>query len=109
MGDRLFIEAKVNGNFENIEFLKDFTKKNYLWVLMVEIFILFGINLFFYFNGDKNLRERNNFILSDKEKSEIKSKKEKDHKTENKKDFKTLVFETLIVQTILLPFFLYSC
>jgi len=105
MGDRLFIEAKVNGNFESVKFLKDFTKKNYLWVLMVEIFILFGINLLFYFNGDKNLSERNNFILSDKEKSEIKSKKEKDQKTESKKDFKTLIFETLIVQIILLPFF----
>ncbi|NVM34441.1 MAG: hypothetical protein HWN81_02520 [Candidatus Lokiarchaeota archaeon] len=105
IGDLLFIEVKVDGNFVSIEFLKDFTKKNYLLVLTVEIFILFGINLFFYFNGDKNLRERNNFILSDKEKSEIKSKKEKDHKTENKKDFKTLVFESLIVQTILLPFF----
>ncbi|GAJ10192.1 unnamed protein product, partial [marine sediment metagenome] len=31
-------------------------------------------------NGDKHLRERNYFFLSDEEKNEIKSKKEKDQK-----------------------------
>ena len=109
MGDSLFIEVKVDGNFEGVEFLKDFTKQNYLWVLTMEIFILSGLNLLFYTNGNKNLNERYSFILSDKEKSKIKSKKDKYKKTENKKDFKTIIFEILIVQMILLPFFLYSC
>ena len=105
MGDLIFIETKVNGSFESIEFLKDLTKMNYPWALTAEIFILFGINLLFYFNGDKNLSGRDNFILMVKEKSEVKSKKQKDYKAESKKDFKTFIFESLIVQVILLPFF----
>ena len=106
LGDLLFIEVKVNGNFGSLEFLKDFTEKNHLWVLAVEICILFGLNLLFYFNGDKHLRERNYFFLSDEEKNEIKSKKEKDQKKENKKEFnKTFIFEMLIVSILLFPFY----
>ncbi|KKN17859.1 hypothetical protein LCGC14_0961540 [marine sediment metagenome] len=105
MLDSLFIEVKVDGDFENIEFLRDFSKKNYIWILFGEMFVLSGINLVFYFNGAKKLRERNNFIQSEKEKSDIKLKEKIGKDTRKKKDFKTLIFETLIVQIILLPFF----
>ena len=105
LGDLLFIAVKVNGNFGSLEFLKDFTEKNYLWVLMVEICILFGLNLLFYFNGDKRLRERNYFFLSDKEKNESKSKKLKNQNIKSIKDFKTVIFESLIFQIIIMPFF----
>jgi len=105
IGDFLFREVKIDGNFRDMEFLKDFTQRYYLWILTGEIFILLGINLLFYFNGDKNLRERDNFILLDKEKSEIKRKKERDQKIERKKDFKTAIFEILIISSILIPLF----
>ena len=42
----------------------------------------------------------------DKEKSEGSSKREKNQKMESKKEFKTLIFEILIVDIILLPFFI---
>ena len=42
----------------------------------------------------------------DKEKSEGISKREKNQKMESKKEFKTLIFEILIVEIILLPFFI---
>ncbi|KKK43418.1 hypothetical protein LCGC14_1010720 [marine sediment metagenome] len=105
MLDSLFIEVKVDGDFENIEFLRDISKNNYIWILFVEMFILSGINLVFYFNGAKKLSERNNFIQPEKEKSDIKLKEKIGKDKRKKKDFKTLIFETLIVLIILLPFF----
>jgi len=42
----------------------------------------------------------------DKEKSESKSKRGTNQKMESKKEFKTFIFEMLIVDIILLPFFI---
>jgi len=42
----------------------------------------------------------------DKEKSESKSKRGKNQKIESIKEFKTFIFEMLIVDIILLPFFI---
>ncbi len=42
----------------------------------------------------------------DKEKSESKSKRGKNQKMESKKEFKTLIFELVIVDIILMPFFI---
>ena len=42
----------------------------------------------------------------DKEKSESKSKRGKNQKIESTKEFKTFIFEMLIVDILLLPFFI---
>lgn len=103
--DVLFIEVKVNGDFEGMLFFKDFAQRHYLWILTAEIFILIGLNLLFYFLGDKNLSERDNFVLLEKENSEIKSKKEKYRKRAIEKRFIIAMFEIIIVELIFMPLF----
>jgi len=103
--DVLFIEVKVNGDFEGMLFFKDFAQRHYLWILTAEIFILIGLNLLFYFLGDKNLSERDDFVLLEKENSEIKSKKEKYRKRAIEKRFIIAMFEIIIVELIFMPLF----
>ena len=99
--DLLFIAVKM-GNFDGILYFKEFAQKNYLWILRAEIPFLIGLNLLFYFLGDKNMSERDNFVLLEKENSEIKSKKEKDQKRVSEKHFKVAV-EVMIVNLIFMP------
>lgn len=103
--DKLFIEVKVNGDFKGILFFKEFAQRHYLWILITEIFFLIGLNLLFYFLGDKNLSERDDFVLLEKENSEIKSKKEKGQKRASEKRFKIAMYEIIIVQLIFMPLF----
>ena len=100
--DILFIAVKM-GNFEGILIFKEFAQKNYRWILMAQIPFLIGLNLLFYFLGDKNMSERDNFVLLEKENSEIKSKKEKDQKRVSEKPFKIAVYELMIVNLIFMP------
>ena len=100
--DILFIAVKM-GNFEGILILQEFAQKNYRWILMAQIPFLIGLNLLFYFLGDKNMSERDNFVLLEKENSEIKSKKEKDQKRVSEKPFKIAVYELMIVNLIFMP------
>ena len=100
--DLLFIAVKM-GNFDGILYFKEFAQKNYLWILIMEIPLLIGLNLLFYFLGDKNMSERDNFVLVEKENSEIKSKKEKNQKRLSEKHFKIKVYELMIVNLIFMP------
>ncbi|TKJ25673.1 MAG: hypothetical protein CEE42_06745 [Promethearchaeota archaeon Loki_b31] len=103
--DMLYKEVKVNGDFSGILFFKEFAQKDYLRILTAEIFILIGLNLLFYFLGDKNLSERDDFVLLEKENSEIKSKKEKYQKRAIEKRFIIAMFEIIIVTLIFMPLF----
>ena len=103
--DILFIEVKVNGDFESILFFKEFAQRNYLWILTAEIFILIGLNLLFYFLGVKNMSERDDFVLLEKENSEIKSKKEKYQKRAREKRFVIFLSEIMIITLIFMPLF----
>ena len=103
--DMLYKEVKVNGAFEGMLFFKEFAQRYYLWILTAEMFILIGLNLLFYFLGVKNLSERDNFVLLEKEKSEIKSKKEKYRKRAREKRFIIGMFEIMIVALIFMPLF----
>ena len=102
--DFLFIAVKM-GDFEGILIFQEFAQKNYLWILMAEIPFLIGLNLLFYFLGDKNMSERDNFVLVEKENSEIKSKKEKDQKRVSEKRFKIAMYEIMIVALVFFPLF----
>jgi hypothetical protein len=95
--DMLYKEVKVNGAFEGMLFFKEFAQRHYLWILTAEIFILIGLNLLFYFLGDKNLSERDDFVLLEKENSEIKSKKEKYQKRAREKRFVIFLSEIMII------------
>jgi len=104
--DVLYREVKVNGDFEGgILFFKEFAQRDYLWILTAEVFFLIGLNLLFYFLGDKHLSERDNFVLLEKENSEIKSKKEKYRKRAIEKRFIIAMFEIIIVELICMPLF----
>ncbi len=100
--DLLFIAVKM-GDFEGILIFQEFVQKNYLWILMAEIPFLIGLNLLFYFLGDKNMSERDNFVLLEKENSEIKSKKEKDQKRVSEKRFKISRYKHIILPLIFGP------
>ncbi len=100
--DMLYKEVKVNGAFEGMLFFKEFAQRYYLWILTAEIFILICLNLLFYFLGVKNLSERDDFVLLEKENSEIKSKKEKDQKRASEKGFKR-IYDIMILDLIFLP------
>jgi len=102
--DFLYIEVKM-GDFEGIYPFKEFAQRNYLWILMAEILFLIGLNLLFYFLGDKNMSERDNFVLVEEENSEIKSKKEKNQKRVSEKRFKIAMYELMIVNLIFMPLF----
>ena len=101
--DMLYKEVKVNGDFSGILFFKEFAQRDYLWILTAEIFILIGLNLLFYFLGVKNLSERDNFVLLEKENSEIKSKKEKYQKRAREKRFVIFLSEIMIIDLIFMP------
>ena len=103
--DRLFIEVKVNGDFSGMLIFQEFAQRDYLWILTAEIFILIGLNLLFYFLGVKNLSERDNFVLLEKENSEIKSKKEKYQKRAREKRFVIFLSEIMIIDLIFMPLF----
>ena len=49
------------------------------------------------------MSERDNFVLVEEEKSEIKSKKEKDQKRVGEKRFKIAMYELMIVSLIFMP------
>jgi len=102
--DMLYKEVKM-GDFSGILFYKEFAQRYYLQILMTEIFILIGLNLLFYFLGVKNLSERDDFVLLEKENSEIKSKKEKYRKRAIEKRFIIAMFEIIIVTLIFMPLF----